>query len=47
MEATWENDRDQFLYPDDGWKTDKLFQNDCLTFTPFSTGRIESVVKKV
>lgn len=35
MEATWENDRDQFLYPDDGWKTDKLFQNDCLTFTLF------------
>ena len=35
IEATWLNDRDQFLYPDDGWKTDKLFQNDCLTFTLF------------
>ena len=36
IEATWLNDRDQFLYPDDGWKTDKEFQNDCLAFTLFS-----------
>jgi hypothetical protein len=35
FEATWLNDRDQFLYPSDGWKTDKLFQNDCLAFTLF------------
>jgi hypothetical protein len=34
--ATWLNDRDQFLYPNDGWKTDFEFQNDCLAFTLFS-----------
>jgi hypothetical protein len=27
--ADWLNDRDQFLYPNDGWKTDEEFQNDC------------------
>lgn len=36
IEATWLNDRDQFLFPNDGWKTDKEFQNDCLAFTLFS-----------
>lgn len=36
IEATWLNDRDQFLYPNDGWQTDKEFQNDCLAFTLFS-----------
>lgn len=35
MEATWLNDRDQFLYPNDGWQNDKIFQSDCLTFTLF------------
>lgn len=35
IEATWLNDRDQFLYPNDGWKNDKEFQNDCLAFTLF------------
>ncbi len=35
LTATWLNDRDQFLYPNDGWKTDDEFQNDCLTFTLF------------
>lgn len=34
--ATWLNDRDQFLFPNDHWKTDKEFQNDCLTYTLFS-----------
>ncbi len=33
--STWLNDRDQFLYPNDGWKSDKEFQNDCLTFSLF------------
>ncbi|MEO0075682.1 MAG: hypothetical protein ABIK31_06205 [candidate division WOR-3 bacterium] len=32
---TWLNDRDQFLYPKDGWQTDTEFQNDCLAFTLF------------
>jgi hypothetical protein len=36
IEATWLNDRDQFLYPNAGWETDKEFQCDCLVFTLFS-----------
>ena len=33
--ADWLNDRDQFLYPNDGWKTDREFRNDCLAYTLF------------
>ncbi|TAF45607.1 MAG: hypothetical protein EAZ51_03990 [Sphingobacteriales bacterium] len=33
--STWLNDRDQFIFPNDGWKTDIEFKNDCLTFTLF------------
>ena len=36
IEATWLNDRDQFLFPNDKWKSDYDFQNDCLAFTLFS-----------
>jgi len=36
IEATWLNDRDQFLFPNDGWEKDNEFQNDCLAFTLFS-----------
>jgi len=36
IEATWLNDRDQFLYPNDGWQNDTDFQNDCLAYTLFS-----------
>lgn len=36
IKATWLNDRDLFLYPNDGWQTDKEFQNDCFAFTLFS-----------
>ena len=35
IEATWLNDRDQFLYPTDGWKQDAVFQSDCLVYTLF------------
>ena len=35
IEATWINDRDQFLYPNDLWEEDLEFQSDCLTFTLF------------
>ena len=35
IEATWLNDRDQFLYPNDDWQTDLEFQTNCLTFTLF------------
>jgi len=33
IEATWVNDRDQFLYPNDTYTTDKEFHTDCLIFT--------------
>ncbi|MDR0613402.1 MAG: hypothetical protein LBG45_08000 [Dysgonamonadaceae bacterium] len=35
--ADWLNDRDQFLYPRDGWENDCEFQNDCLAYTLFNT----------
>lgn len=35
IEATWLNDRDQFLFPNDGWKYDKDFQGNCLAYTLF------------
>jgi len=31
--ATWLNDRDQFLYPNDSWEKDIEFHYDCLAFT--------------
>lgn len=37
IEATWLNDRDQFLYPNDGWLSDTEFQADCLIYTLFSS----------
>ena len=37
IEATWLNDRDQFLYPRKAWKEDKEFQFDCLAYTLFNT----------
>ena len=44
-EATWLNDRDQFLSPNEGWQSDAEFQNDCLAFTLFhSQNRISSDV---
>jgi len=36
IEANWLNDRDQFLYPNENWKTDLEFQNNCLAHTLFS-----------
>ncbi len=36
IDATWINDRDQFLYPKDGWKADTEFQNNSLAYTLFS-----------
>lgn len=35
IEASWLNDRDQFLFPNDNWVNDIEFQNDCLVFTLF------------
>ena len=37
IEATWLNDRDQFLYPSEEWIKDQYFQNDCLAYTLFSS----------
>ncbi len=34
--ATWLNDRDQYLYPNDGWKTDNDFQTNCFVWTLFN-----------
>jgi hypothetical protein len=39
--ATWLNDRDQFLYPNEKWEQDKEFQTDCLAYTLF-TNNIQS-----
>jgi hypothetical protein len=36
IKATWLNDRDQFLYPNEGWEMDTEFQNDCLTYALFN-----------
>lgn len=35
IEANWLNDRDQFIFPNDNWKTDTELQSDCLTYTLF------------
>jgi hypothetical protein len=35
IEATWLNDRDQFLCPNEAWLSDREFQTDCLAFTLF------------
>ena len=36
--STWLNDRDQFLYPENNWKIDTEFQNDCLVYCLFHNG---------
>lgn len=41
IEATWINDRDQFLCPNPDWQQDIDFQNDCLTYILFEN-RIRS-----
>jgi hypothetical protein len=35
IEPNWLNDRDQFLFPNDGWKNDVDFINDCIAYTLF------------
>ncbi len=34
--ATWLNDRDQFLHPNNKWEEDTEFQNDCLAYALFN-----------
>lgn len=36
IKPTWLNDRDQYLYPNDDWKNDKEFQNNCLMYALFN-----------
>ena len=36
IDATWLNDRDQFLFPNEGWHYDKDFLNDCLAYSLFA-----------
>ncbi len=44
IDVDWLNDRDQFLYPNDGWQKDFGFQSDCLVYTLFSNANcIKSV----
>lgn len=33
---TWINNKDQYLWPDDGWTNDQFFKSDCLTYCLFS-----------
>ena len=35
VDATWLNDRDQFLFPNDGWKEDGEFQGNCIAYVLF------------
>jgi hypothetical protein len=43
IEATWLNDRDQFLFPRKAWREDKEFQSDCFAYTLFhGQNRIQS-----
>ena len=37
LQPTWLNDRDQFLYPNEGWRNDLEFQSDCFAATLFHT----------
>ena len=43
VDATWLNDRDQFLLPNKGWQNDYVFQTDCIIYSLFSNA---NVVKK-
>jgi len=43
IDATWLNDRDQFLFPNNKYKTNLEFQNDCLAYALFhNQNRIQS-----
>jgi 2-polyprenyl-3-methyl-5-hydroxy-6-metoxy-1,4-benzoquinol methylase len=42
FELSWLNDRDQFLYPNDGYKANTEFQNNCLIFSLFDHNNISS-----
>jgi len=37
ISASWLNDRDQFLYPNENWNVDNEFKNDCFTMALFNS----------
>ncbi|GMO62418.1 MAG: hypothetical protein Ta2A_09010 [Treponemataceae bacterium] len=41
--STWLNDRDLFLFPNDGYKADTEFQNNCLIFSLFHSQNQTSI----
>jgi len=46
IDYSWQNDRDQFLFPNSNWQKDTEFHNDCLAFTLFNgQNRITSLNK--
>ena len=38
--ATWINDRDQYVYPNDGWEFDSAFQFDCVIYSLFAESNV-------
>ncbi len=40
IDATWLNDRDQYLLPNNGWQEDYEFQTDCLIYSLFSNANV-------
>ncbi|MBR5644499.1 MAG: hypothetical protein IKW77_09955 [Salinivirgaceae bacterium] len=45
--ARWLNNKDQFLFPNDGWKVDAEFQTNCLIYTLFHGQNKISVTQDV
>jgi hypothetical protein len=43
IESTWLNDRDQFLFPNNGWLLDYEFQNDCVSYSLFHSQNKTSI----
>ncbi|CAH2572061.1 Modification methylase HindII [Planktothrix rubescens] len=46
LEVNWLNNKDQFLYPNNGLESDTEFQNDCLAFTLFHSQNKVSISEK-
>jgi len=42
ISSTWLNDRDLYLFPNEGWKQDAQFQSDCLVYAIFHNSNIIS-----
>ncbi len=46
VDASWLNDRDQFIEPNNEWKNDIDFKNDCLAFSLFHSQNKVSILEK-